>query len=53
MLFDLPVCANDAETGAGERLLSVHFGSSSVRVYVVLGVEGKLVWPSVTSDGFS
>jgi len=30
MLFDLPVCANDAETGAGKCLLSVHFDSSSV-----------------------
>jgi hypothetical protein len=30
MLFDLPVCANDAETGAGACLWPVHFGSSSV-----------------------
>src|SRR5262245_51949384 len=39
MLFDLLVCANDAETGAGESLLSVHFDSfSRVGLNVALGV---------------
>ena len=35
MLFDLPVCTNDANTGVGQCLCSVHFGSSSVFICVV------------------
>ena len=42
MLFDLPVCANEAETGTGECLSAVHVGFGfRVGLNVVLGVGGK------------
>jgi hypothetical protein len=56
MLFEPPVCANDAETGVGERacVWSIHFGSSSVtsrHLELILPLQARsscsLEWPHV------